>query len=198
MAIILTEDDLSCSFEKIFLFEFFIRNLQFNQKQEFKNLLQLKECLQKNIINLNISCNIDDVVHLAINYIEFHCHSYAQKYLENLDVPDKDIAEILGVFEEFRRTTQINLVNKFYRLSDLAFGNDIPEIIDWWSNNIDDETRDKGKLCGKFGAVGMGGPSSVVPTALIGPHRAVERSTIWGRSLTVTVFILRLAVLTGY
>ncbi len=160
---ILRDKELECfmldNFEKLFLFEFFVRNLRVNQKEEFERLLQLKLDVQDKINGLHIShgeyCDMEELVCLALNSIQFNYNnSEIKEELRALDIPDMYITDLSDMINGFQSTIKIKLVNKFYKLSDLVYGNDIFQVIDWWSINIDEKIRDEMKLQGEISTKG--------------------------------------------
>lgn len=154
-----SEDDLLYSFEKLFLFEFYVRNLQLNQSREFENLLQLKVNIQEKFADvLDLDKNsliIKDLVYFVLDSLQFDYDlSLVQTELDAWNISDKQLAQIIDVCKKFENTPKINLANRFYRFSDLVYSNDILEVMSWWGEILNKETRDKYKLEGTFGIIG--------------------------------------------
>ncbi|MGZ5500444.1 MAG: hypothetical protein ACXWEW_04770 [Nitrososphaeraceae archaeon] len=70
-----SEEFLLYSFEKLFLFEFYVRNLRRNQSREFGNLLQLKVDIQEKFVDLpgfeEEGIMINDLVTFALDFLQF-------------------------------------------------------------------------------------------------------------------------------
>jgi hypothetical protein len=157
-----SEEFLMYSFDKLFLFEFYVRKLKLNQSRELESLLQLKEDMEEKFAGLicldEEGITIEDLVTFALNFLQFDDEiSQLPTLLVEWDISDKLTADIVGVCKKFENTPKVNLVNRSYKLADLVYSNDILDVIKWWDEITDEKTRSKCNLEGKFGHVGVVG-----------------------------------------
>ena len=157
-----SEENLMYSFEKFFLFEFYVRNLRLNQSKEFENLLQLKVDIQEEFIELldldKDQAMIQGLVISVLNYLQFNSDlSLLKTELDLWNISDKQLTDIVDVYKKFENIPKIKLVNRFYRFSDLVYSNNIFKVIRCWDSLFDERIRRELKLDGKFGQMGKTG-----------------------------------------
>jgi hypothetical protein len=153
-----SEEYLMYSFEKLFLFEFYVRKLRLDQSREFENLLQLKKDIHEEVAGLDLFdeedfIDADDLVPFVLSFLQFdYDRSLLESKLDAFGISGKLIADIVDICQKFKNTSKVNLpINTSYRFSDLVYSNDILEIIGWWDKLTDERTRREWKLEEKFG-----------------------------------------------
>lgn len=162
-----SEEFLMYSFDKLFLFEFYVRKLRLNQSKEFESLLQLKEDIEGKFDGLAYlneeGITIEDLVIFVLNFLQFDDEiSQLPSLLDEWDISDKLIADIVDVCQKLENTPKVNLANCSYKHADLVYSNDILKVISWWNDLTDERKRGKSGLEGKFGAVNEGVDSYVI------------------------------------
>ena len=151
-----SEEYLLLAFEKLFLFEFFLRNIQLDadQKREYDKLKQLPDKIAEMAEHLQISeCRSEvfltheDFIGLVLPYLQFG-------ELPNFNGAKLNEAKmIIELCEHFKSNGNIKLKSDFYRFFDLLCENKIVDIIDWWANLRNSDTRKEDNLEGGFGYI---------------------------------------------
>ena len=154
-----SEEYLLYSFEKLFLFEFYVRNLRLNQSREFENLLQLKVDIEEKFVDLpgfeEEGIFIKDLVTFVLDFLQFDYEiSQLPTLLAECGISDELVTVIVDVCTKFENTPKIDIANSFYRFVDLVYSNDILEVMRWWGNILDKDIRRENNLEGTFGYIG--------------------------------------------
>jgi hypothetical protein len=161
-------------FDMFILFEFYVRHLKRSPNQEFIKLLKLKESIRQRFIELQVvdmlaeytycfeeypehryplDIHLEDLVGWTLDAIQFsHCQlgrlssdfTYVTLSKEHLD-------RLFTPFREQKESIEPELKDVYYRFSDLTAPNDIPFILNWWVQNLDENFRREQKLLGKMG-----------------------------------------------
>jgi hypothetical protein len=136
---IFSEISLKHVFENLFSFEFFVRSLQQNQREEYEKLLQLKENIPKKVDSLHIYSRVkDEEIILEVEdliFIIFDCLQFNYDFEEHLrssnslakitndssDISEELLNDILAIGKEFIDKTELKLEKRIYRYGDIAY-----------------------------------------------------------------------------
>jgi hypothetical protein len=161
-------------FDMLFLFELYVRHLKRSSNQEFIKLLKLRESIRQRFIELQVvdmlaeytycfeeyperryplDIHLEGLVGWTLDAIQFsRCQlgrlnsdfNYVTLSKEHLD-------RLFTPFREQKELIEPELKDVYYRFSALTAPNDIPFILNWWVQHLDENFRRKQKLLGRMG-----------------------------------------------
>ncbi|MGJ0483247.1 MAG: hypothetical protein ACR65R_01775 [Methylomicrobium sp.] len=111
-----------------------------------------------------IGFEVDDLIHIVLDCLQFS-YDFEEELRnssivvnirnESSQISDELLSDILFLGKELINKTDLNLEKKIYRYTDIAYSNNMCEVLHWWASLLDPKFRTESNFDDSFRSMGQ-------------------------------------------